>query len=521
MFTIDSIKNHFDPEKVITHAHETAQDYISANFCFADTAPLSNVLYLSTEKTFPESVLHHPSCGAVFLPCNEEYRLPTGNYECEWCAIDTDCDPSKLLYDIQNTILSSRRIIRLKELRDRAMVEGTAIQPLALQICKIIDNPIAVYDTAYHVLALESMGRQVDNKIWQTAYTRGVFSPEIVGEFRRTISDHDLSATPFLCDTNAWEDMRCLVMQIVSNTGELLGSVAVYEAFHKFEAEDCELMKCVAELLSDAIKRQTGAVQAKETNNAFICFINELIDGVQYNPETFSTQFPNRNYEMYRLGYIRLAGDPALQRQCNFFCRELTNISPRITVFQRMKNIVLLFGADSPEEMTVLIESVKEVLDSNSICMGLTNYFFSLSNLEKSYDMVKSILKTGEAVLPDNAIYDAKEIALLNTIENLPINLIKDIYLSSSFHYVCEYDRLQQTNYAETLVVYLKNMFRTVSTAAELYIHKNSLLYRLGRYNQLFGIDISNIHDVSEFWLGYKIAMYLDSIENTKKAKLE
>lgn len=73
----------------------------------------------------------------------------------------------------------------------------------------------------------------------------------------------------------------------------------------------------------------------------------------------------------------------------------------------------------------------------------------------------------------------------------------------------------------QTLVAYCMNMFHTAQTANELFIHKNSLLYRLGRVGTLFGLDLNDFHDVFEFYRGYKLSVYLEHLEKERGEALD
>lgn len=55
-----------------------------------------------------------------------------------------------------------------------------------------------------------------------------------------------------------------------------------------------------------------------------------------------------------------------------------------------------------------------------------------------------------------------------------------------------EYDRDDKTNLLETLRVYFRFRGNVVQTARELYIHRNTLLYRLERICQVTGLDLDD-----------------------------
>ncbi len=69
-----------------------------------------------------------------------------------------------------------------------------------------------------------------------------------------------------------------------------------------------------------------------------------------------------------------------------------------------------------------------------------------------------------------------------------------------------EYDERKNTDYYHMMTVYLHNERDRVKTADDLYIHKNTLVYRLKKMEQLFGIDFENPYD-REYLLASIICM--------------
>ena len=91
---------------------------------------------------------------------------------------------------------------------------------------------------------------------------------------------------------------------------------------------------------------------------------------------------------------------------------------------------------------------------------------------------------------------------------------IRKLYDATPYAVISSYDAEQHTNYCETLVIHCKNMFHSSQTANSLFIHKNSLLYRLGRVSTLFGLNLDDFNDIFEFYRGYKLSLYLEHLSN-------
>jgi sugar diacid utilization regulator len=67
-----------------------------------------------------------------------------------------------------------------------------------------------------------------------------------------------------------------------------------------------------------------------------------------------------------------------------------------------------------------------------------------------------------------------------------------------------EYDARRHTHLMETLRTLLDNHFAVQPTAEALYIHRNTLQKRLRRIESLLGVDLTNIDDMMELYLGLR-----------------
>lgn len=67
-----------------------------------------------------------------------------------------------------------------------------------------------------------------------------------------------------------------------------------------------------------------------------------------------------------------------------------------------------------------------------------------------------------------------------------------------------EYDARRHTHLMDTLRTLLDNHFAVQPTAEALYIHRNTLQKRLRRIESLLGVDLTNVDDMMELYLGLR-----------------
>jgi len=67
-----------------------------------------------------------------------------------------------------------------------------------------------------------------------------------------------------------------------------------------------------------------------------------------------------------------------------------------------------------------------------------------------------------------------------------------------------EYDARRHTHLLDTVRTLLDNHYAVQPTAEALYIHRNTLLKRLRRIETLLGVDLTDIDDLMEMYLGLR-----------------
>ena len=83
-------------------------------------------------------------------------------------------------------------------------------------------------------------------------------------------------------------------------------------------------------------------------------------------------------------------------------------------------------------------------------------------------------------------------------------------YISPAIPLLEEYDSENSTEFLKTLEAYTKNLFRTSETAAQLHIHRNTLLYRVQKIEEIGDFSLKDYSTV----LHLMISFYMLDLEN-------
>ncbi len=88
-------------------------------------------------------------------------------------------------------------------------------------------------------------------------------------------------------------------------------------------------------------------------------------------------------------------------------------------------------------------------------------------------------------------------------------------YCNPNLLNLVSYDLENKTDYYSTLKTYCETNMNLVESAKELYLHRNTIAYRLAKIEELFDIKIEGYKDYLDLLLSISILEYLNLIKQT------
>ena len=173
-------------------------------------------------------------------------------------------------------------------------------------------------------------------------------------------------------------------------------------------------------------------------------------------------------------------------------------------------HIILVKALDETEDYKDLHEvgrAIVDTLSAEAMVSARVSYgtvVNEIKDLSKSYKEAVMALDVGRVFYADKNVLAYSKLGIGRLIHQLPYNLC-DMYLKEVF----EGKGLEQFD-DETLVTinsFFENSLNISETARKLYVHRNTLVYRLEKIQRLTGLDIRVFEDA----LSFKIAMMVSN----------
>jgi len=168
---------------------------------------------------------------------------------------------------------------------------------------------------------------------------------------------------------------------------------------------------------------------------------------------------------------------------------QLNNKNINIVPYLYDNSIILLIPCSS-DTRTLLQQNLSSMLDEMDYICLISN---ACSDLKKIHECINQTnrLRTDFPDLPTRFMFyeDHAESCLIREITS---KLDLDIWVHKGLKKLIEYDTRKKTDYYQTLCCLAKNQFAQNTAAAELFIHRNSLQYRIEKIEQILDCKLSD-----------------------------
>lgn len=178
--------------------------------------------------------------------------------------------------------------------------------------------------------------------------------------------------------------------------------------------------------------------------------------------------------------------------------QNLTNIS-RITFSLNHLNIKYhLFEDKNWQVLIYLLSPVQsllhEITESFLLCdgisLGISNVLHSISELSQGYKRARFALAA--AIFWNLSSMHFNQLGIFQVLfSSSAPDILEDIY-QEHLGKLEQFDNQHDTPYMETLRIFLLSDCSLIDTASRMHVHRNTIIYRLGKIKELLGTELDN-----------------------------
>ncbi|MGI6538929.1 MAG: helix-turn-helix domain-containing protein [Caldicoprobacterales bacterium] len=157
------------------------------------------------------------------------------------------------------------------------------------------------------------------------------------------------------------------------------------------------------------------------------------------------------------------------------------------------------------EDLIQLGNAIDETIENEASIkayIGIGGTKENLFRLQESYEEATRAIEVGRIYNTSNRIYMYSTLLLERFLYDVPLHLCEKY---SKDLFVKEYKKLLSDEMLNTIEKFFENSLNLSETARQLFIHRNTLVYRLDKIQKVMGLDLRNFHHAVTF----KIMMML------------
>jgi hypothetical protein len=375
----------------------------------------------------------------------------------------------------------------------------------------ILPYAMMVWDAAFNVCAISKGdfdAPEVVRRIRQTGY----FPRETVDFVlkRQLLGNESNKATRYLPGSSVPSGHGVFIRHYFHHNRRFF-SMAVYADWERVSVGQRELMEHLFDCMGEHIAR--NASQVREYHFLYESFLAGLLDGSLTDPVTISEKakiFHIDEKASYRIFKIELR--EFRSSVARYLIERFSQSYPQIKYLIYREAIVMLrdvpavFSGRAEESL----DRFEEILDTVDARCGISSTFHELGSIRNAYQQAAAALDLGRRLsVPGQRIYLYKQYYLDHLFD-----IAKDTIDMNAFYYkklniLIQNDLQRGNNNIELLETYLKSNMSAVITAARLHLHRNSVIYRIKRIEELINADMSDYDTVLRIGVSLRALRYL------------
>jgi len=176
------------------------------------------------------------------------------------------------------------------------------------------------------------------------------------------------------------------------------------------------------------------------------------------------------------------------------------------------KSIILVKELREKENMEDIEKIAKTIADmlniemNSKVFISIGTVVSDLKDVSRSYKEAKMALEVGKIFETEKHIVNYERLGIGRLIYQLPLPLCR-MFIKEVLHGLTIDDFDDET--LATVNKFFENNLNVSETSRQLYIHRNTLVYRLDKLQKMTGLDLRNFDDAIIFKITLMVSKYM------------
>lgn len=454
-----------------------------------------------------------------FIEQGDKYNFPIFElpYETRFC--DVAFEIHKHIFE--STMTTAEKIYNIFHRITNTVLSDASSERMLYDICTTVGNPVLMLNENFELLAYENVSETSVNiqSLMNLEYGKPIFSSDTIESlirlYRKTqFKSHNV-------DTDCGSSIVSTVIIPISINLDLYGYIVIPQCISPISLEHYQIMDSIASIIAISfIKNRLSPDTLKNGGNHFA---NTVLEGNITSPEAMRRACEINNFNH---SSARVCISISISQILNFPYEKRNAVRDIIHSFESLMSSkfgvsfysvqlnsrfsFFVFFPESEKHSSVeqtceeIAEEFAEKLRQYGVDfkIGISACTTSVMMIPKCFRQSAELISMGCRIFPDKQIYSYSNcqnyymLASSMTQRDLQ-NLVDDTILP-----LVNFDEENSGDLVLTLECYINNRFNVTKTAADMFVHRNTMINKLDKINDILRIDLENFENVMKIQMG-------------------
>jgi len=454
-----------------------------------------------------------PFSGFNLVACFPLESVPFDFYEfCRTKEFDTillDSTPSPLeIFHLLSTGLKETTILaRFSEDLLNLLYHDSTVQNIVDLAYEYLGNPLCVFDAGLHLIASRCDPQNVDDNTARIIKIGHLDKEDIkMMNYENMHEKVKKSTAPILVQNKKYKGNRIISL---INTKKNIGEFGIVEVERPFREIDFKLAEILRNSLDLQMKKDEFIQHTKGFNYEY--FLRDMLDGKYVMKTDINKRLSYLDKEFSEPIYclvVETARTPGVVAT-NFIRSGFETLFNGISSIVYDEQVVIII---SGRNKTYLSEDevaiIEKHCENNELYCGMSNSFKSITRLPEYYKQAQRAIQIGAVDNNSAGLFVYQNYFLKHVAGTFLQKENADTFCCPQMGVLIEYDKTKCKELAKTLYMYL--LYGNANAAASaMFIHRNTMLYRMSLINELVTIDYKDALLRQYLILSYEMISYV------------
>ncbi len=329
------------------------------------------------------------------------------------------------------------------------------------------------------------------------------------------------SAADTLFLTSETKDLFPILCKPLAVGMATVGYLHIMQFKHRFDEQDANIAELLGNLLTIELWR-TRRSDSRAGQTTTERFLRDILDnllgdqeavnarqkelGLTFQPHLCAMVFNLRQSASIDSTHHILFSDLAA-----LICTTL----PGTTAFLYKNSVfVLVQSASEITDMAAYLAPILPAVQQYNLTVGISNEMPSISCLREAGYQARKALQLGEVIRPDQRYYRYADYTLHYMMELCLKNESLSSLCPPELHKLIAYGQENGSELLDTLRIYLRCGRSKAETAKKLFVHVNTVKYRIAQIQEITNLDLSDDETALSLLLAFKMIEYREKFQS-------